>query len=61
MWSQSNPLLTQCLFRSGRQLVVSDVALSATSILLVSQWGEAFSGTLVLQPQQVTSAKRRRH
>ncbi len=40
-------LSNRCLFRLGRQLIITDVSLNNSSMLLVSQEGEAFSGTLI--------------
>ena len=40
-------LSNRCLFRLGRQLIIKDVSLNNSSMLLVSQEGEAFSGTLI--------------
>lgn len=44
---QSVLIYNRCFFRIGRPLIIKDIALSNSSMALVSREGEVFNGTLI--------------
>jgi len=61
IWSSSNSTLARCFFQASTQIFVKDVALSGSSMSLISRQGQGFTGKLVPAANRKTKTAKINH